>query len=238
MRNRMLAVLLICAAPAAMAKDVDIQCIALPGQCQDAFDAVAEDLVTAVDYKAVGPAEATGITGFGIGLVATYVPVDEEWGLLTGSDFGAIGLVGLQVTKGLPFNIDLGAFYSTAPGSNVDVIGGELRYAFLPGSTVMPAVALRLSHVVVSGIDDFDLDSTSVDLSISKGFTVFTPYAGVGYTEGSADPVAASGLNEAEVKETKFFVGARLSLGLMEVTPEFTQIGDVTSYNMRIGFSF
>ncbi|MGH8442979.1 MAG: hypothetical protein ACRETF_08780 [Nevskiaceae bacterium] len=238
MRNRMLAVLLICAAPAAMAKDVDIQCIALPGQCQDAFDAVAEDLVSAVDYKAVGPAEATGVTGFGIGLVATYVPVDEEWGTLTGSDFNAVGLVGLQVTKGLPFDIDLGAFYATAPGSNVDVIGGELRYAFLPGSVAMPALALRVSHVVVSGIDDFDLDSTSADLSVSKGFGPFTPYGGFGYTRGTADPNPASGLNEAEVKDTKIFLGARLSLGLVEFTPEFTQIGDVTSYSLRMGFSF
>jgi opacity protein-like surface antigen len=238
MRNQLLAVLLLCAASPAMAKDVDIDCAG----CQAAFDAVAEDLVAAIDYKAVGPAEATGITGFGIGLVSTYVPVDEEWETVTGSDFSAIGLVGLQVTKGLPFDIDLGAFYTTAPGTNVDVFGGELRYAFLPGSTVMPAVALRVAHVVASGIDDFDLDSTSVDLSVSKGFTIFTPYAGVGYVNGAADPSAAvtagTGVDKSEVKETKLFVGFRLGFGLFEITPQFTQVGDVTSYSARLGFSF
>ncbi len=234
MRNQMVAVLLLCAASPAMAKDVDIECAG----CQAAFDTVAEDLVSAIDYKAMGPAEATGIAGFGVGLVATYVPVDEEWETVTGSDFSAIGLVGLQVTKGLPFDIDLGAFYTTAPGTNVDVFGGEIRYAFLPGSTAMPAVALRVSHVVASGIDDFDLDSTSVDVSVSKGFAVFTPYAGVGYVNGAADPDPAFGLDKAEVKETKLFLGFRLGLGLFEFTPQFTQVGDVTSYSARLGFSF
>ena len=234
MRNRLLAVLLLCAASPAMAKDVDIQC----ANCQAAFDTVAEDLVATVDYKAMGPAEATGIAGFGVGLVMTYVPVDDEWQTVTGSDFSGIGLAGLQVTKGLPFNIDLGAFYATAPGSNVDVVGGELRYAFLPGSTVAPALALRVSYVTVSGIDDFDLDSTSADLSVSKGFAVVTPYAGVGYTSGTADPDPVFGLNKVDVEETKLFAGLRLSLGLFEITPQFTQVGDVSSYSARLGFSF
>jgi hypothetical protein len=236
MRNQMLVVLLLCAASPAMAKDVDID----PSAVQASFDAVAEDLVSAIDYKAMGPAEATGIAGFGVGLVTTYVPVDEDdWNNVTGSDFSAIGLVGLQVTKGLPFDIDIGAFYTTAPGTNVDVFGGEIRYAFLPGSTVMPAVALRVAHVVASGIDDFDLDSTSFDVSVSKGFAIFTPYAGVGYVKGSADPDPAfAPLEEAKVDETKLFLGFRLGLGLFEITPQFTQVGDVTSYSARLGFSF
>lgn len=236
MRNPLLAVLMLAVAPVAMADDVDID----PGAGQDAFDTIAEDLVATIDYKAAGPAEATGVTGFGIGLVTTYVPVDEDdWEQVTGSDdFSAIGLVGLQVTKGLPFGIDIGAFYATAPGTNVDAIGGELRYAFLKGSTVTPAVALRLAHVAVSGIDDFDLSSTSVDLQVSKGFALVTPYGGIGYVNGSADPDPAFGLDEAEVKEVKYYAGLRLSLGLFEITPQFSSIGGVNAYTARFGFSF
>ena len=235
MRNTLIAVLMLAAAPPALAKDVDIE----PGAVQSAFDAVAEDLVAAIDYKAVGPAEATGIAGFGIGVVATYVPVDEaDWNNVTGSDFGEIGMVGLQASKGLPFGIDLGLFYASAPGSNVDVMGGEIRYAFLEGGAATPAVAVRLAHVVVSGIDDFDLDSTSLDLSVSKGFGPFTPYAGIGYVQGAADPDPSFGLDKAEVEETKLFVGARLSLGIIEFTPQFDQVGDASSYSLRMGFSF
>jgi hypothetical protein len=237
MRNQMLAVLLLlCAASPAMAKDVDLSNCS---GCQDAFDAIAEDLVATIDYKAAGPSEATGIAGFGLGLVTTYVSVDEDdWNAVTGSDFSGIGLVGLQATKGLPFGIDVGAFYSTAPGTNVDVFGGELRYAFLKGSTVTPAVALRVAYVAASGIDDFDLDSTSFDLSVSKGFGPVTPYGGVGYVKGSADPDPAFGLDEAKVDEAKYFAGVRLSLGLFEITPQFSSIAGVTAYTARLGFSF
>lgn len=236
MRNQVLALLLLCVSAAAPAKDVDLSGCS---GCQDSFDAVAEDLVATIDYKAAGPSEATGIVGFGVGLVTTYVPVDEDdWNAVTGSDFSGIGLVGLQVTKGLPFGIDLGAFYSTAPGTNVDVFGGELRYAFLEGSTVAPAVALRVAYVAASGIDDFDLDSTSVDLSVSKGFALLTPFAGVGYVKGSADPDPSFGLDEAKVEEAKYFAGLRLSLGLFEITPQFTSVAGVNAYTARLGFSF
>jgi hypothetical protein len=238
MRNKVFALMLVCASSAALADDVEITC----GSCKDDFQSMAEDLVATIDYKAAGPAEATGITGFGLGLVTTYVPVDKgEWERVTGSaDFSAIGLVGLQATKGLPFGIDLGLFYATAPGSNVDAIGGEVRYAFLKGGVATPAVALRLSHVVVSGIDSFDLDSTALDLGVSKGFGPFTPYGGVGYVKGSADPKGSGSTavgGEAKVDEMKLYAGARLSLGLIEFTPEIDKVGDVTSYSLRIGFS-
>lgn len=239
MRKPLLAVMLWCSAQAAVAKDVDIE----PGAPQAAFDAIAEDLVAAIDYKAAGPAEATGIAGFGVGLVASYVPVDEDdWRAVTGSDFSALGMVGLQATKGLPFDIDVGLFYATVPGTNVDMMGGEIRYAILAGSTVSPALALRAAYVQVDGIDDFDLDSTSFDVSVSKGFGPFTPYAGAGYVMGAADPsadvTATTGIDKAEVEETKLFIGARLSLGLIEFTPQFDQVGDVSSYSLRMGMSF
>ena len=233
MRNATLAVLLLGVVSVAQAKDVEIVC----GTCNTEFKAVSEDLVAAIDYKAAGPSEATGIAGFGVGLVGTYVSVGDEWETLTGNDFSAIGLAGIQVTKGLPFGIDLGAFYATAPGSNVDVTGAELRYAILKGSTVSPALAVRLSYVTVSGIESFDLDSTAVDVSVSKGFGPFTPYAGAGYVMGTSDPDVAT-LEKVDVEEMKLYAGARFSLGFIEFTPEVDQIGDVTSFSLRTGFSF
>ena len=236
MVRRTLTLLLCLAALPAAAKDVEITC----SNCQQAFESVAEDLVAAIDYKAMGPAEATGITGIGVGVVASYVPidVDADWQQVTGQDFSGIGLVGLQVTKGLPLDLDVGAFYSTVPGTNVDLYGAEVRYAFLAGSTTTPALSLRGSYVTVSGIDSFDLDSKSLELALSKGFGPITPYVGVGYVWGSADPDPSTGLTEAKVEDTKATIGVRLSLGLFEITPQAGQIGDNVNYGLRLGFSF
>lgn len=240
MRKGIAAVLLACVAVPAMAKDIEIQATCTSLTCNEAFKSVAEDLVATIDYRAVGPAEATGTLGLGVGVVMSYVPVDvdQAWTDVTGQDFNGLGLVGLQVTKGLPLDIDIGAFYTTVPDTNVDVYGAEVRYAFLPGSTVAPALALRGSYVAVTGIDSFDLESKGVDLSLSKGFGPITPYVGVGYVFGEADPKSMSGPDKAEVEDTKAFIGARISLGLLEFTPEVGQIGDNVTYSARLGFSF
>lgn len=220
----------------AQAKDIDIDCTG----CQDAFVSMSEDLVAAVDYKAVGPAEATGLVGFGVGVVGGIVPVDvkSDWKDVTGDRFSRLALVGIQATKGLPLGIDVGAFYSTVPGTDAELVGGEVRYAILAGSTVSPALALRGSYTTLQGVDDFDLESKAVDVSLSKGFTLITPYAGVGYVWGESDPKGNGGLRKVDVEETKAYIGARISLGLIEFTPEIGQVGDTVTYSLRTGFSF
>ena len=237
MKKLIVPAMLAAVAAPVMAKDVDIG----PGcSCQAQFESVTEDLVAAIDYRAVGPAEATGILGIGLGAVGSYTAVDSEadWTTVTGESFSGLPMVGLQATKGLPLGLDVGAFYSTVPDTNVDVLGGELRYAILEGSTVSPALALRGSYVTVSGVDDFDLETRGLDLSLSKGFALVTPYVGAGYVWGEAevtDPTA--GVSKAEVEEPKFYVGARLSLGFIQFTPEIGQVGDNTTYSLRMGFS-
>jgi hypothetical protein len=240
MKNKFIGVLLLATTASAGAKDVEITC----NNCQQAFESISEDLVAAIDYKAMGPAEATGVTGIGVGVVATYVPidVDADWQQVTGQDFSGLGLVGLQVTKGLPLDLDVGAFYSTVPGTNVDLYGAEVRYAFLAGSTTTPALSVRGSYVMVSGIDSFDLESKSIELALSKGFGPITPYVGVGYVWGEADPddqykQAPYNLGTAKVEDTKATLGVRLSLALFEITPQVAQIGDNVTYGLRLGFS-
>lgn len=239
MKNKMLALLLLAATAPVAAKDVEISPSCSGAACQRAFDTVAEDLVATIDYKAFGPAEATGVTGIGVGIVATYVPIDadSEWQQVTGQDFSGLGVVGLQVNKGLPLDLDVGAFYTTVPGTNVDIYGAEVRYAFLAGSTTTPALALRGSYVTVAGIDSFDLDSKGLELALSKGFGPITPYIGVGYVWGEAEADPGTGLEKAKVEETKASIGARISLGLVEFTPQVGQVGDIVTYGLRVGFS-
>jgi hypothetical protein len=246
MRKILLLTILAVAASPAWAKDFRVQDACKPSSpsqpspCQSSFDSMAEDAVATIDYKAMGPAEATGVVGFGIGVVAAYIPIDidQSWKDVTGTEFSGLGILGLQVTKGLPLNIDVGAIYSIIPDTNVQLFGGEIRYAILPGSTVSPALGVRASYVTVTGVDDLDLESKAVDVELSKGFAIITPYVGAGYVWGVAEADPQYGLEDAEVNKTKAYIGARISFGLFEITPEVGQIGDNTTYNMRGGFSF
>ena len=218
---------------AAFAKDIQIN----PGATQNDFHFVSQDAVATIEYKALAPAEASGITGFELAAVGSWVPVHhkDNWKNLTGLDVSNLGLVGVRAIKGLPFNIDVGAFYSTVPGYNVSIYGGEVKYAILPGSVVLPAVALRASYNGTHRLDDFKLRATTVDASVSKGFAFITPYLGAGYVWGVASPDTATGLKRENINKSKVFAGARISLGLLHVTPEIEAIGSNVSYNLDFG---
>ena len=222
------------ACSAVHAKDLNI---IVPSQ--SAFRGASEDAIAAIEYKALGPAEWSGITGFEIAAIGAYVPTKhkDDWKTLTGQDVNELGMVGARLAKGLPFNFDVAAFYSGVPQYGVSIYGAELRYAILPGSTVMPALAIRGAWDKVTGLDDFDLHSYSVDASVSKGFAIFKPYAGAGYVWGVSDPQGTFGsaLKKEDIHKGKFFGGIRISLGLFHITPEFEQIGSNQSYNLNVG---
>ncbi|HEY1076288.1 MAG TPA: hypothetical protein VGE51_06335 [Fontimonas sp.] len=242
MRRHLLLVSMLAFAPHAQASDFDIDCATA---CQAAFEDVVTDISAALNYKALGPAEATGLLGFGVGAFVSYVPVQNEqaWRTLTGSDVDAVAMAGLSAHKGLPFGIDIGAFYTAVPGTDAKAYGAELRYAILEGGIAQPALALRGAYTATSGIDDFDYDAYSADVSLSKGFTFVTPYIGAGYVWATATPSgsvtgAPLNLEEVEVDNERFFVGMRITAVLLEITPEYERVGDNNAYNLRLGFSF
>lgn len=217
---------------AAIADDFD-----LIGGSQEDFSDVAEDITAALNYKALGPAEGDGLLGFSIGAFGSYVPVknDEAWQNLTGEDIGEIGMVGINATKGLPFGLDVGAFYTEIPGAGANLFGAELRYSIWDGGVASPALAIRGTYTQLSGVEDVDYESVGIDLSISKGFVFLTPYGGVGMVFGSLEETADEvDFAKEDVDATRIFAGLRMSLGFMSLTPEYERIGDNDAFNLRV----
>lgn len=207
---------------------------------QGAFRAVSKDLLDAYSYKAIGPAEATGITGFGIGSFGTYMSANKDaWKTLTDENVSALGMVGVNAHKGLPFGIDVGAFYGWVPEVDAGVYGAELRYAILDGGVATPGIAIRGAFTKSTGIDDIDLSTYSLDASISKGFAFITPYAGAGYVWGKVkvNNTYSAVLDDEEPSHGRVFVGMRISAGFFEITPEYEHIGSNDVFNLRLGFS-
>lgn len=205
---------------------------------QTDFRNVSEDLGSALSYKGVVPAESMGITGFDLGLEVTQTDLAKSaalWNTLTGSDFSKLYIPKLHVTKGLPLNIDIGAFYSAVPTTDIKFYGGELRWAFMEGSTVMPAVAVRGALTKLSGVNQLSLDTKSLDVSISKGFAMLTPYAGVGqvWTNSSSELFAKESFTQS-----KLFAGANLNLGMTNLALEFDKTGSAKSTSFKLGFRF
>lgn len=208
---------------------------------QSDFRLLSEDLGAALSYKAVIPAEPLGITGFDISLSATATKLENSAILQrVSSDDTSSTLVipKLQLHKGLPFGLDIGAFYSTVPDSNIELWGAELRYALLTGGTATPAIALRASYTTLEGVNQLDLKTTGVDVSISKGLTLFTPYAGLGKVWVTSTPVGIAGLVEEDFSKSKYFAGINLNFGLVNIAVEGDKTGGTTSYSAKLGWRF
>ena len=204
---------------------------------QTEFRAFSEDVAAAIAYKGMLPAEGLGITGFDLGVTAGATEVAHRDVLRKAAGGAsvpsAIPTVGLRAHKGLPFDIDVGLAVQTLPGTNVRATGGELRWAFVGGSTLLPALAIRLSGMQLSGVDDLKMRSTGVDLSISKGFLFATPYAGVGRVQVSSKAPGA-GLKDESFGQNKVFAGVNLAFVPLAMVIEVDKTGEATSYGVKL----
>jgi len=200
---------------------------------QDEFHRLSQDLGAALSYKPLTPTAPLGITGFDLGLAVTSTSIKNSDVLQKAGagDHSSLPVPSLRLNKGLPFGIDVG----------VRLFGGELRYAIVSGGAVMPAIGVRGSYTKLSGVDQLEFNTRGLDLSISKGFLMFTPYAGIGRVWTTSTPMgtaAAAGLSKESPSLNKVFVGLNLNFGLMNLALEGDKTGDAQSYGAKLGFRF
>lgn len=212
----------------------------LQNLAQTEFRLLSEDLGAALSYKALAPAEPLGITGFDVGVEVTATNMEHSTVFnkaSSDSGFSTLPVAKVHAHKGLPFNVDVGAFLSAAPDSNIRLMGAEIRYAFIEGGVTMPAVAVRGTYTLLSGVDQLDLDTKGLELTISKGFAMLTPYAGIGrvWTTSTPNLPAPFSLQEEEFSQDKVYVGANINFALMNLAVEADRTGDATSYGLKLG---
>lgn len=232
-----LAVLLL-AAPFARAADNIDQINQL---IQADFRRLSEDLGAALSYKAVIPATPLGLTGFDIGVEVTATQLEnrDAWDRASSNTApDTLYVPRLHLHKGLPLGFDIGAFYTSVPGSNIELWGAELRYAILEGGAVAPALGLRGTYSKLSGVDQLDFHTKGLELLVSKGFVIFTPYAGAGRVWTVSEPVGVTNVSREEFSQGKYFVGANVNLGIINLAFEADRTGDAASYGAKLGFRF
>jgi hypothetical protein len=224
---------LLAAAPAAWA--ADFNAVRLLNQVE--FRALSQDLAAAIAYKPMIPSEGLGITGFdfGVSVGATQVANRE---VLSKAASGAtvpkgLPVVGVRAVKGLPFDIDVGITGVGVAGTNLQARGGELRWAFVAGSTAVPALAVRVSTMVSSGVDQLKLRTDTVDVSISKGFAFLTPYAGVGHVNVTST-APGTALKREKFGLSKAFAGVNIAFTPLALVVEADRTGEATSYGVKV----
>ncbi|MCX8083570.1 MAG: hypothetical protein N3C60_01430 [Calditerrivibrio sp.] len=163
-----------------VAKEIEFQ----PGYTNQMFKDLAKDFGVALAFNPMAPAEPLGITGFDISAEITFTKIDDNkdyWKKAFKNEdvFPVIPVPRLHAMKGLPMGFDIGAMYSKVPGSDIQLWGIELKYAILSGTPLTPALAIRGAFSKLEGVDELDINTQQLDISISKGILFLTPYAGV-----------------------------------------------------------
>jgi hypothetical protein len=206
---------------------------------QGEFRQLSEDLGAALAYKGVIPATALGPLGFDIavGVSATEVRHGGVFARAGNRDSDALFVPKVQVSKGLPFGLDLGAFVGVASNVDTPLLGADLRYALVNDGVAMPAVALRLSGTRLGEVGGLRLSTAAADVLVSKRLAVVTPFIGAGVVRTRAR-FAGDALAEESFNRNRLFVGLNVNLVLLNVALEAEKLGDNTSLSAKAGWRF
>ncbi|BAI79710.1 conserved hypothetical protein [Deferribacter desulfuricans SSM1] len=211
---------------------------------QDDFKDLSKELGVALQFNPMSPAEPLGITGFDVAaeLVLTDIDDGKKYWKAIFSDkdpYSYIPVPRIHVQKGLPFGIDVGGMYTYVPNTNIRLWGLELKYAILKGNMAMPAIAIRGAFSKLEGVDELDVNTQSLDLMISKGFLMLTPYAGITAlrvnTKEHSDLVD---LDDEHNTIYRGFVGLQFSPFPLFVINAEASMGTVNQYGIKIGLRF
>ncbi len=225
--------------------------ITLPaGFGQELFKGLSTDLGMAISYVPLAPAEPLGgvLPHVDAGVEVTGVQIDTKkdyWKIVEANVPGnkipsTLPFPKFHIQVGLPvIPIDLGYVYASIPGTDIKYMGGEIKYAILKGGIATPALALRGAYTKLSGVTDLDISTKSLDLSISKGFLVFTPYAGYGMVWiDSKEKSPLVNLKDESITQGKGFVGCKFTFfPLMNLVAE-ADFAKVSSYSLRLNLHF
>jgi len=216
--------------------------INLTNVSQGDMNGLARELGLASASIPLAPAEPLGLAlGLDVGLGVSVADIHDEktyWqsAIEGGNPKPVLILPYLSVRKGVPLGIDFGATYTpTVIGSDLSLVGAEVKWSFIKGSMLTPALALRVDYHRALGASDFSLQTVSTDISISKGFGPLKPYTGIGMAFIFFHPEAGNILRESDPRELKGYAGVRIKLLLIQIVPEIDLARNFLIYSLKVG---
>jgi hypothetical protein len=198
-------------------------------------------------FKSLASAEPLGTMNFNVGISNSYTPVDQHnlaWiNTFTHPDEkcplgDVISVPTLRARMGVSENMDLGAYWITAPDANYGMVGGEFKYRFSQESEKLPTAAVRGSVTILTGVPDYDLNVYSIDLIASKRVAMFTPYVGFrGSLAIGIETTSKVNLDKESLLITQGYAGVSTSIWMINLAAEY-DISNVNTFALAVGFNF
>ncbi len=218
-----------------------------PTLTQGQWNKFTKQVGAIITFKSLASAEPLGKMNFIVGIDYAYTPIDQHdlaWiNTFTHPDEDcplgdAITYPIIRARMGVSDNIDVGAYWTSAPEANYGMVGGELKYKFLQESEKLPAAAVRASVSLLTGVDDYNLNVYSVDLIASKKFGMLTPYVGIkeSFAVGT-ETTSKVDLDKESILITQGYVGVAYSIWMLTIAAEYN-VSYVNPFALVIGFNF
>ncbi|MBG0860929.1 MAG: hypothetical protein IQL11_15625 [Bacteroidales bacterium] len=216
-----------------------------PSLTQDQWKRFTRQVGEITSLKSMSPAVTIGKKHFVITIEESSTPVDQHdlaWiNTFTHPDENCplgdkVKVIDLRARFGVSDKIDIGAVWTTAPGANYGMIGGDLKYAFLEETRKRPSAALRASYIAFTGVPDFNLNIGSIDLLASKKIAGVSPYLGVRESLiTGTETTSKVELEKESLLVTQGFVGVSYSIWRINLAIEYN-ISDVNTFSFAVGF--
>jgi hypothetical protein len=218
-----------------------------PSLTQAQWKTFIQQAAPILSYKSLASAEPLGTMNFNIAVDQGKSPIDQHnlaWiNTFTHPDADcplgdAVSFPALRARMGVSDNMDVGAYWTKAPGANYGMVGTEFKYRFVQESETLPAAAMRASVSILTGVSDFDFSECSVELMASKKVAMFTPY--VGFRGSMAVGVETTPKVTLD-KETIFFAqgyaGVTCSLWVVSLAAEYN-VSQINTFAIAVGVDF
>jgi hypothetical protein len=200
-----------------------------------------------LSYKSLASADPLGKMNFNIAIDQGNTPVDQHdlaWiNTFTHPDADcplgdAVSYPALRARMGVTDNMDIGAYWTTAPRANYGMVGGELKYRFSQESGLLPAAAVRASVSILTGVSDFDFNEYSVELLASKKIAMFTPYVGFrGSLAVGTETTPKVNLDKESFFFAQGYAGVSCSIWMVSLAAEYN-VSRVNTFALAVGVNF
>ncbi len=218
-----------------------------PSLTQEQWRTFTKQVGAISSFKSLASAKTLGTMNFRVGIDYGSTPVnqrDPAW-INTFTHPGedcplgdAIVVPTLRAAMGVSENMDVGGYWTVAPGANYGLIGGEFKYAFMQESENLPAAAVRASATILTGVRDFDLNIYSVDVLTSKTVAMFTPYVGIRTSLAvGTETTSKVDLNRESVAIAQGYAGVAYSVWMLNLAAEYN-VSTVNTFAFAIGARF
>ncbi len=218
-----------------------------PTLTQEQWKTFVKQVSAISSFKTLGSAEPLGKMHFAVELNGSRTPVDQHdlaWiNTFTHPDADCplgdvISVPTLRARMGVTEDMDIGAYWITAPNANYGMVGGEIKYRFLQETEKLPTAAVRVSTTILTGVPDFDLDIYSLDLIASKKVAMLTPYLGLrGSLAVGTETTTKVNLDTESLVLPQGYAGVSYSVWMLALAVEYN-VASVNSVAMAVGLTF